>query len=313
VKHSVPAAFLILLIASGCGKVGDLRPPKNRVPAAILDLKATQNPTDVLLTWTNPSRYVDGSSATDLMNVLILQDGTTIATVPALGPGKLQSYNVPIRTPFGTTPVYAVKLETQRGKTSAASNEFPIPLIEGPGVISNLKGHMDQHRIRLVWEPPASNPSLAEIYLVRRDDGAFPPVQVTEAHWEDTNVEAGKTYVYVVTAARSGATPVSGPPSAPVSILAKDETKPKVPAGLRPPVVSDSVAILSWDPNSEDDWAGYRVYRSDSPDTDGVQLEKNYTSTNFRDAGYRPNSYYRISAVDEAGNESDKSAPVHAE
>jgi len=313
VNHSVPAAFLILLLASGCGKVGDPRPPKNRVPAAILDLNAQQSQTDVLLTWTNPSRYVDGSNATDLTDVHILQDGKKIATIAASGPGKQQSYSVPISGAFGTTPVFTVELATKRGKTSAASNETRIPLVEVPGVISNLKGSMDQHRINLDWQPPASNPSLAEIYLVRRTDGAFPPVPVTETHWEDMNVEAGKTYSYVVIAARSGATPVSGPPSVPVSVLAKDELPPKAPTGLEPPVISDSVAILRWDQNTEEDRAGYRVYRSDNPDSDGVQLENPPTIAQFRDSGYRPNSYYRISAVDEAGNESKKSAPVHAE
>jgi len=311
VKHSVPVAFLILLLACGCGKVGDPRPPKIRVPATILDLQATQNQTDVILTWTNPSRYIDGSNATDLTKVHILQDGKPVASIDTTGPGKQQSYSMPVGVALGTTPVYTVELETQRGKRSAASNEMRIPLVEVPGVISNLTGHMDQHRIRLDWGPPVSSPSLAEIYLVRREDGAFPPVTVTDTHFEDTNIEAGKTFVYVVTAARSGTPPVSGRASPPVSVLAKDGTKPKVPSGLQPPTVSDSLAILRWDQNTEEDLAGYRVYRSDSPDSAGVQLES--TQAIFRDSGYRPNSYYRISAIDEAGNESDKSPPVRAE
>ena len=311
-KHSVPVAFLILLLVTGCGKVGDPRPPKIRTPKAVLDLNAQQSPSDVVLTWTNPASYIDGSNATDLTNVQILQDGEKIATIAASGPGKQQSYSVPISGAFGTTPVFAIKLETKRGKQSAASNETRIPLVEVPGVISNLTGHMDQHRINLDWQPPMSKPSLAEIYLVRRTDGAFPPVPVTETHWEDMSVEAGKTYSYVVTAARSGTTPVSGPSSAPVAVLAKDEFPPKAPTGLEPPVISDSVAILRWDPNTEEDRAGYKVYRSDNPDSDGVQLENPPTIASYRDSGYRPNSYYRISAVDEAGNESKKSEPVHA-
>jgi fibronectin type 3 domain-containing protein len=283
------------------------------VPATILDLKATQDKSNVVLTWTNPARYSDGSTATDLAKVHILQDGNIIQSIPSSGPGKQQSHSLPIIGAFGTTPIYTVELETQRGKRSAASNEIGITLVEVPGVVSNLQGHMDQHRIWLYWEPPVSNPSLAEIYLVRRVDGAFPPVSVTETHFEDTNIEAGKTFSYIVTAARSGATQVSGPPSAPYSLLAKDEVAPKVPSGLQPPLVSDSVAFLRWDSNSEEDFAGYKVYRSDRPDTAGVLLEIMPTTASFRDSGYRPNSYYRITAFDEAGNESDKSAPVHTE
>ena len=86
-KHPVPVAFLILLISSGCGKVGDPRPPKIRVPAAILDLKASQDQTNVILTWTNPQRYIDGSNATDLVNVRILQNGSPLTVIPVTGPG----------------------------------------------------------------------------------------------------------------------------------------------------------------------------------------------------------------------------------
>ncbi len=118
----------------------------------------------------------------------------------------------------------------------------------------NLKGVMDQHRIRLDWDPPVQNPALAEVYIVRREDGAFPPETVTETHWEDKTVEAGKTYSYIVTAARSSVPPVSGPPSLNDSrCLLIDERPPAKPTGLQPPVISDSGAILHWDSNTEDD------------------------------------------------------------
>jgi len=312
VKHPVPAAFLILVIASGCGKVGDLHPPKLRVPATILDLKATQDQTTVNLAWTNPQRYVDGSNATDLVSVRIFQNGSLLTVVPVSAPGKLQTYPVDIRGALGTTPVYTLVLVTQSGKTSAVSNEARIPVADVPGVVSNLKGQMDQQRIRLEWEAPAQNPSLAEVYMVRREDGAFPPVPVTELHWDDRSIEVGKTYGYVVTAGRGIASPVFGPASPPVSVLAIDKVQPAAPKGLEPPVVSDSGANLRWDPNTEEDLTGYYVYRTDNPDSGWVRLEGIQTITSYTDVGYRTGFYYRISAVDGAGNESEKSAPVHA-
>ena len=315
-KHSVPVAFLILLLASGCGKVGEPRPPKIRVPAAINDLKVVQNRTDVVLTWTNPQKYVDGSNATDLKSIRILQDGKSIASVLVTGPGKPQTFSMNVSTAFGTTPVYTLVVETQRDKPSAVSNEARIAVVDLPGVVLNLKGVMDQHRIRLDWDPPIQNPSFAEVYIVRREDGAFPPVPVTDTHWEDTTVEVGKTYGYTVTAARGNAAPVSGETSPPVRVPAEDKKRPAIPTGLQPPVVSDSGAFLRWDPNTEADLAGYKVYRSDNPDTGDagwVTLDNALsTSTQIRDGSYRPGSYYRVSAVDESGNESEKSSPVRA-
>jgi len=313
VKHSVPAALLILLLVSGCGKVGDPRPPKVRTPAAVTDLKVSQNETNIVLTWTNPQKYADGSNATDLMDVRIFRDGKPIDTVPISGPGKQQTYQLKANGATGTTPIFALEVETQRGKSSAVSKEAGIEVVDVPGVVLNLKGVMDQHRILLDWDPPALNPAFAEVYIVRREDGAFPPVAVTETHWDDTTVEAGKTYGYIVTAARSTVPPVSGPPSPKVMVNAIDMKRPAAPTGLQPPVISDSGAILRWDRSAEEDLAGYRVYRSDNPDTGWLPLDNSLvTITSITDGSYRPGTYYSVTAVDESNNESEKSSPVRA-
>ena len=311
-KHPVPVAILILLLASGCGKVGDPRPPKIRVPAPIMDLKVTQSETNVVLTWTNPQKYIDGSNATDLTTVQILRDGKPVASPPVSGPGKPQSHSLNVSDAFGTTPSYTVVVQTERGKPSGVSNEAHIEVVDVPGVVSNLKGSMDQHRIHLEWDPPVQNPSFAETYLVRRVDGAIPPVSVSATSWDDMNVEAGKTYSYVVTAGRGTSSPVYGRPAPPYPVVALDKAKPAIPKGLQPPTVSDTGANLIWDKNAEDDIEGYKIYRSDNPDTGWVQLGDIQMITQFTDAGYRPGFFYRVSAVDDSLNESDKTQPVRA-
>ena len=182
-------------------------------------------------------------------------------------------------------------------------------VVNVPGVVLNLNGVMDQHQIRLDWDPPVQNPALAEVYIVRREDGAFDPVSVTETHWEDKTVEAGKTYSYIVSAARSSVPPVSGPPSPKKTVIAVDMTRPAAPTGLQPPVISDSGAILRWDRSTEDDSAGYKVYRSDNPaagDGGWVWLGNAIvTITSFTDGSYRPGAFYSVTAVDDSGNESE--------
>jgi hypothetical protein len=316
VKHSVPVALFILLLFCGCGKVGDPRPPKIRKPAPVTDLRVSQDQTSIVLSWTNPQKYIDGSNATDLTNVRIYQDGKLIATVPVSGPGKEQTYSPQGGTLPGTTPVFAVEVATQRGKSSDVSKETRFEVVDVPGAVLNLKGVMDQHRIRLDWDPPAEKAVFAEVYIVRRDDGSFEPEAVAETHWEDKNVEAGKSYTYVVTAARNKVPPVAGPPSPKYTITATDRTPPAVPAGLQPPVISDSGANLRWDRNSEEDLVGYKVYRSDNPNAgDGgwVLLDSAPTTNiSFTDASSRSGSYYTVTAVDDSGNESQKAPPVRA-
>jgi hypothetical protein len=150
VKHFVLVAFLMLWL-TGCGKVGDPRPPAIRIPARIADLKAMQNQNEVTLTWTNPSKYVDGSTARDLTSVRIFRNGGRIDTVTLSGGGKPQSVVLNISGAFGATQVYTLEVETKRGKVSADSNEASIAIVAYPGFVLNLKGVMDQGRIRLDW------------------------------------------------------------------------------------------------------------------------------------------------------------------
>jgi fibronectin type 3 domain-containing protein len=211
---------------------------------------------------------------------------------------------------MGSIPAYTIEVGTRRGKYSATSNSDAITIVQTPGVVANLSGYMDQHRIWLKWQPPAQDSVLPDIYIVRREDGAIPPQAIPETHFEDTDVEAGKSYVYVVTAARGVAAPVPGKPSLPLSVVAIDKTRPAAPAGLQPLFVSDSGAILRWDPNIESDIAGYWIYRSDNP---GIRLNTVMdTLTSYRDPDYKAGASYAVSAEDMDGNESSKSQPARA-
>ena len=70
---------------------------------------------------------------------------------------------------------------------------------------------------------------------------------------------------------------------------------------------------LSWEISRETDLAGYYVYRSAQTDTRGERVNPGLLPTPaFRDIsvvlGRR--YFYRVTAVDRAGNESQPSAPV---
>ena len=318
-SHCVPLRrfnFLLvaaLIVCAGCGKVGDPLPPLVRIPDRISDLTAVQNQDKIVLSWTNPSKYIDGANATDLTEVRILRNGSPILSLPVTGAGKVQSVPVDAREDVGKTTIYTLEVATKRGKMSSVSNGVTMQVMDVPGIVANLSGEMDQGQIQIHWQPPAQNASLAEIYLVRRQDWDASQT-VRDLRFVDTEIEAGKTYQYVISAARDSIPPVPGPPSAAVVIVAVDMTKPRPPTGLQPPVISETGASLRWDVNAETDIAGYRVYRSDNPNTGFMQLTNDVLPTpSFRDPDYRPGSYYAVSAEDGSGNVSDKSPPVRAQ
>jgi hypothetical protein len=98
-----------------------------------------------------------------------------------------------------------------------------------------------------------------------------------------------------------------GPES--TTVTAEDKTPPAVPVGLEVKA-SEAGAYVTWEPNSESDLAGYRVFRSEWPDTGFKSVIDRPTSgVGFFDSSYRPGLYYAVSAVDESGNESPMSPP----
>ena len=86
-----------------------------------------------------------------------------------------------------------------------------------------------------------------------------------------------------------------------------DTEPPATPGGIKVGL-KDKAVQVTWALNSESDLAGYRVYRSDAPLT-GFQPVATVEGTSFKDevAGAR---YYRVAALDRAGNESVPSGSV---
>jgi len=76
------------------------------------------------------------------------------------------------------------------------------------------------------------------------------------------------------------------------------------------------VVDLSWSINVEPDFVGYRVYRSEQPDTKGQLLTTELLPTPaYRDTSVQPSRryWYVVTAVDRAGNESTPSPPARVE
>ena len=62
VRRSFLTLFVsILIVMASCGKKGPIEPPMVRVPQAVENPVLTQRGSTFLLTWTNPSAYVDGN------------------------------------------------------------------------------------------------------------------------------------------------------------------------------------------------------------------------------------------------------------
>jgi hypothetical protein len=302
VKLASPV-LLVLVLAAGCGKVGDPKPPIVRTPQVVSDLKVSQNGYSVTLTWTNPTHYVDGNPATDLSVVRILRNGVVVATEPSRGPGQIQTAQVEIRDNLNADLSFAVQVGTQRGRTSPASSAVAIRPVEVPGQPRQLTAALDQLRIILDWQPPQQNADVLAGYTVSRADRPAPDfVQAT--HFEDELYEGDKTYTYTVTAVRGATERIPGLAGASISVTAKDTKPPATPRGLNFQVL-DMGVLLQWNANAERDLKEHLVLRSD-------QAEPVYRGRPafWNDPTYRSGLTYRLAAVDTSGNQSPWSEPV---
>ncbi|RNL87921.1 hypothetical protein ED312_09325, partial [Sinomicrobium pectinilyticum] len=92
-----------------------------------------------------------------------------------------------------------------------------------------------------------------------------------------------------------------------------DATAPDVPEGLEA-VPGDGEVILNWTANTESDLAGYKIYGGTTANPGILLGTANAPLTTYTHSGLTNGTlyYYRISAVDEAGNESGETADVNA-
>ena len=291
------ATLCLVLLLTGCGKVGAPLPPFIRIPERVTDLAVHQDGNNLILTWTNPATYIDGSEATDLAQIQIRANDVIVMKVGATAAGKTQTVAVPVGAALDVSRSFSVTAETTPGKQSQVSNTVSIAPVAVPGKVLNLRAIVDQRHVTLMWDKPQDHPELANAYRVSRTAPAETQI-VSEPRYEELRYRPGEMYTYEVTAMRGMVRGV-GPES--TSVVIEDKIPPQIPAGLDI-VVSETGAFVTWSANSESDLAGYRVFRN------GMAVSDRLITTNsFFDADYRTGFSYSVSAVDEFGNESAQS------
>jgi len=72
-KRFIAVAIVWLVAGSACGKKGDPRAPELATPKVITNLSARVDQTGVVLTWSRPTEYVDGTALKDLAGFVIFR------------------------------------------------------------------------------------------------------------------------------------------------------------------------------------------------------------------------------------------------
>lgn len=337
----------ITAVLSGCGLPGAPQPPSLHIPRPVQDLRAIRKGNDVFLSWTAPTQSTDGTLVRRTGKMVISRavnsDGkfeniAEITLQPALDNEKHErvsltdSVSSVLRsaTPSGYF-IYRVSTVGERNRTAGPGNTAQVSALPvlTPPVKVDLR--LVPRGVEVNFAPESSGPLLnqpgvefsyrvsrqlaggkAETVIVAQLPPGGGPLTVV-----DSKIDWESTYDYWVTpvthwqaGGKSG--DVEGEDSPHTTILAHDSFPPAIPTGLQAVYAGDpqKPAIdLTWTPNSDEDLAGYNVYRREGSG-EFVRISSGLVKTPaFHDAQVRVGGtfIYAVAAVDVRGNESEKS------
>jgi hypothetical protein len=242
----------------------------------------------------------------------------------------------------GSSLAYKVRTRAAKARASEDSNVIIARIYPPPEAPHAVHVEVTETALIVKWTeaaaPPGASSRTYRVYRGVIESGQEnPPADLSQAklktpmelvgsspstEFRDAHFEFGTSYIYTArSVAQYGADFVESADSAPVVVTPRDVFPPAAPSDLEIsiiPATSQTPAYieLSWAINPEGDLAGYSVYRSEREDAPGERISTEILpSPTFRDisvvSGRR--YYYRVSALDRAGNESPKSSAVQVD
>jgi chitodextrinase len=344
----LPLSILACALAISCAAPGEPSPPHPVVPETINDLSAHQRGSSVIVSFTVPTKSTRGGKLASAPAVDVYRSvqeprapanrnpqlvaSISSATVSQnLHDGRFDwiDSSLPASSP-GQSISYIVRTTVTKSRFSADSNLATLHVFPPPPAPSGLRANLTETTINLSWSSPATAFHIYRCEAAKSAqppicDPASPPKLIGESpanSFNDAQFAFNSAYIYTVRAvANTGAESLESDDSASLSITPKDIFPPSVPAVLVAAVIpatnSEPARVeLSWEINPETDLAGYSIYRSEDQSTTGQKLNSRLLLPPvFRDTTVTEGAryFYRVSAVDRAGNESSLSSAVAVE
>ena len=317
-------AFGAALLLAGCGYVGEPLPPLANVPERITSLAAVQRGGKIIAQFTIPlltteNKPIPGPARLDLRagpaEPFDENDWAAHAKQippPANAPNGIARYEIPAAEWTGKDVILAVRMVAGNGKAAGWSNFVVVPMQPAPEKPAGVTATATANGVRVTWR--AQGP---QFRVFRKPEGAADfalAATVDRPEWVDAEAEFGKRTTYLVqTVVTLGEDKFAESDlSDEVTLAPADTFPPAAPTGLRATAGPASIEV-SWEASPENDLASYRVYRSVGGGAFEKIAELPPVPSYSDKAAEQGKSYrYQVTAVDRAGNESQRSAAAEA-
>lgn len=308
------------MLLCSCAYVSAPLPPSLLIPLRVVNLSAVERGDKLVIEFTAPALAIDNAPLRTLREVDLRAGAEGPAwestarriatTVEEPGPAHVQ---VAAREWIGQEILIKVRTAGRRGRFGEWSNAVRLKVLP-PLSQPSLKPEATAEGVRLTWTP--EHEAATEYRVMRLGTADQRPVviaTVKNAEFTDILAEFGKHYDYAVQAfVKAGDSEAQSEMSETVSITPVDIFPPAVPAGVTA-IAGTSSIELSWSPDTEPDLRGYHVFRATGAgpfERIGELVQTPAYSDHAIQSGkqYR----YQVSAVDQIGNESQRSGTVAA-
>jgi predicted small lipoprotein YifL len=245
------------------------------------------------------------------------------APAPPAGSAPAGAATPPAATPAPEAPVpqatyYAVRTYGKSGERSDFSNVAVVVPKEPPAAPEHVTVTARADGIQVEWTPSKGATGGYNIYRraaqERSNDKPLHTSGENEKSWLDGSAKFGQSYIYTVTALARQDPPVESGIASESEIHYIDRFAPPPPTELVALAEPGRVRLV-WRPSEADDLAGYIVYRreGDSGAFERITAQPVVSAEYVDSQAAGGKTYvYRVTAVDQSGNESAPGGEVRA-
>lgn len=334
------ALTLVLLAAAlACGKQGPPLPPLRAVPAATKDLSVVQQGPRLLLSFTYPSTTPAGTALEGISSVQILsasRQATSEGKANPMDPREFAGAAKPLQTITGAdltaatsgsridvplplpaatagaapqASYFAIRTYGKNGDESELSNVVSVVPRTPPAAPERITVTARADGIQIEWSPVEGATAGYNIYRRDAQERAHgKPLHTAgaqERSWLDNTARFGQSYIYTVTSLARQEPVLESAITSDHEVRYLDRFPPPPPTELVA-LTETGRARLVWRLSEGEDVAGYLVYRRDDGGDWARITDKPVEVAEFVDTTIRSGRtyFYRVTAVDQTGNES---------